>query len=126
MAQYRQKPVVIKAVQYTGNNLDEILQFGGEDIEDFGGQVRARTKDGTMEVAPKSWVIRDITGKHYPCPDEVFQQTYELFEPTDLADKVPEAEPVPEPVKAKEKAPPVQQKARPTPPPMKKLKKSTR
>lgn len=35
------------------------------------------TPDGTMHAALDDWIIKDMTGKFFPCRDDIFHQIYE-------------------------------------------------
>ncbi len=76
---YRKKPVVIRAIQYTGDNMDEIMLFiGARNLQD--GQVREltiETPEGNMKVRPGDYVIRGVKGELYPCKPDIFHATYE-------------------------------------------------
>ena len=81
--QYRKKPVVIQAIQFTGDNAKEIFEW----IESFDPTLPAgvstrkelviETLEGSM-IAPPGWfIIRGVIGEFYPCDPDVFAQTYE-------------------------------------------------
>ncbi len=84
MAKYRKKPIVIEAMQYTGSNLSEVLDFinahsktnrshyiGGE------GRLCVKTPEGNMRASFDDWVIIGIGGEVYPCKPDIFKATYE-------------------------------------------------
>jgi hypothetical protein len=75
---FRKKPVEIEAVQYTGENLNEILQFVGR--LKTGPGCRIETLEGTMEASPGDWIIKGVKGEFYPCKPEIFLATYEPVE----------------------------------------------
>lgn len=93
---YRKKPVVIDAIQWTGENLREVIDFTGKHPkwsewfatwEDYEARVRADggifkiiTLEGTMEATPGDWIIRGVKGEHYPCKPDIFAATYEPAE----------------------------------------------
>lgn len=72
---FRKKPVHIEAVQYTGDNLADILKFVGK--VKTGGGCRIETLEGTMEAMPGDWIIRGVKGEFYPCKPDIFTATYE-------------------------------------------------
>lgn len=87
MAKFCKKPVVIEAVQWSGSNWHEILDFvvsqGGAIHtvqEDHEFVVKVKTLEGEMTGRPTDWIIRGIAGEFYPCRDEIFQETYEEVE----------------------------------------------
>jgi hypothetical protein len=94
-ARYRTKPVVKEAIQWTGENLAEVLTFTGKhpkwdewfsSFEHYEAHVRndrqvfkIKTLEGTMEASPGDWIIRGLTvGQCYPCRPDIFAATYEL------------------------------------------------
>ncbi|MFN7882121.1 MAG: hypothetical protein ACK5PF_03780 [bacterium] len=93
-ARYRTKPVVKEAIQWTGENLAEVLTFTGKhpkwdewfsSFEHYEAHVRndrqvfkIKTLEGTMEASPGDWIIRGLTvGQCYPCKPDIFAATYE-------------------------------------------------
>ena len=93
---YRKKPVVIEALQWTGENLHEVISFTGkhprfnewfEDWKDYANRVKADgdvfkilTLEGTMSANPGDWIIKGIKGEFYPCKPDIFAATYEVAE----------------------------------------------
>ena len=47
---YRKKPVVVKAIQYTGRNANEIKAFAGYCIADYKTYLEISTLEGVMRV----------------------------------------------------------------------------
>lgn len=87
---YKKKPVVIEAIQWIGNNLEEIKNFVGEqleyDIEDSAWQVgksaphvtvKIKTLEGVMEARKGDYIIKGVNGEFYPCKPDVFEKTYD-------------------------------------------------
>jgi hypothetical protein len=86
--QYRKRPVVVEAVQFTGDNRSEIIQWildnegtarwhGGEEYDDGNERIYIDTLEGTMILCLWSWAIRGVEGEFYPCADSIFKATYE-------------------------------------------------
>ncbi|MDK8874360.1 hypothetical protein [Paracoccus sp. SSJ] len=89
---YTKKPVTVEAIQYTGANLREVLDFTGKhprwgewfkSFEDYEAHVcsdrgvfKILTLEGTMEALPGDWIIRGVKGEHYPCKPDIFAATY--------------------------------------------------
>lgn len=79
---FTKKPVTITAIQWTGDNLKEVLDFTGkhpkwgEWFSDFaayaahvksdGNVFKILTLEGTMKALPGDWIIRGVNGEHYP------------------------------------------------------------
>ncbi len=76
MAKYRKKPVVIEAIQFTGN-FDEIEAFVGGDAEFRDGKLLVATLEGPLWASPEDWIIKGVKGEFYPCKPDIFEQTYE-------------------------------------------------
>jgi hypothetical protein len=90
---YKKKPVDIEAIQYTGDNLKQIIDFTGKhpnfdkwfsSFEEYRTHVRNDrnvfkifTLEGVMEASPGDYIIKGIHGEFYPCKPEIFLKTYE-------------------------------------------------
>ena len=97
MTQFRKKPVVINAVQWTGRNLREVIAFtdGPPDTrtthaamawDDYCSLVEREglkifTLEGKMSAAIGDWIIKGVKGEHYPCKPDIFAATYEAAAP---------------------------------------------
>lgn len=80
MARYRRRPVVIDAVQFTGDNFDEIASLGAdwETYEaEFADFILIETVAGDLRADVGDWVVKDSSGELYPCKPDVFAETYE-------------------------------------------------
>lgn len=94
---YRKKPVVIEAVQYTGNG-----NFTNHSLPDwiwaaFRTQVLKSTNgndpliivtmEGELTVSPNDFIIQGIQGELYPCKPDIFEKTYEPVTEEDSSKK---------------------------------------
>jgi hypothetical protein len=85
MPEYRKRPVVIEAKQWTGENLREIIAFTGRFIsswEEFAADVardglKIYTLEGVHLANVGDWIIRGVKGEYYPCKPDIFEATYE-------------------------------------------------
>ena len=78
MKKYRKKPVVIEAVQFTGNNVDEILEFAKDSFNNPStSEIVIPTLEGNMMVSIGDYVIKGVNGEFYPCKSDIFDKTYE-------------------------------------------------
>ena len=79
MMQYRKKPVVIEAIQYTGTlaNMAELCGFMGDDTYVNDGKLEIDTLEGTMTASRGDYIIKGVRGEFYPCKPDIFEQTYE-------------------------------------------------
>ena len=81
MAKYRKKPVIIEAIQWTGENELEIVNFVGESLREIKNKiVKIDTLEGTMNASVGDWIIKGIRNEFYPCKPDVFEKTYEFVE----------------------------------------------
>lgn len=87
MAKYRKKPVVVEAVQWTGGNPYEIVDFAGdsvrhytEDFFDVAVTLDIETLEGVMTASPGDYIIKGVNGEFYPCKPDIFEKTYERVE----------------------------------------------
>ena len=80
---YRKKPVVVEALQFTGDNHEEILSFGNETFKQPFYSKTAKgfknpiividTLEGQMKITKGDFVIKDIKGEYYLCKEEIFK-----------------------------------------------------
>lgn len=89
-AKFRKKPVVIEAIQYTGDNASEVTGFvnhaagflevepedRGDDF-DIAAEVWDKLHSTWVGVKVGQWIIKGIQGEFYPCDADVFESTYE-------------------------------------------------
>lgn len=92
--QYRKKPVVIDAIQWTGGNLADVIEFTDGYRPDIKGThaamkweeyrdlverdgLKIYTLEGKMSASVGDWIIQGVKGELYPCKPDIFAQTYE-------------------------------------------------
>ena len=91
---YRKKPVVIDAVQWTGQNHREMFDFLTSDTfvnetmsvdgnhfyidhSRIDGGLIIKTMEGEHIATIGDYIIKGVKGEYYPCKEDVFYQTYE-------------------------------------------------
>ena len=91
---YRKKPVVVKAVEWTGDNLEEVIEFSdGRDPKTGADHVgmpweeyqhlvqkdglKIYTLEGTMLADVGDFIIRGVQREFYPCKPDIFKASYE-------------------------------------------------
>lgn len=77
---YRKKPVIVEAVIWTGNNIDEIKELAKSAVEHIifvNNNLYIETLEGNMHVSVGDYVIKGVQGEFYPCKPDIFKQTYE-------------------------------------------------
>lgn len=82
MRKYVKKPVVVEAVQWTGDNRREIfdfcsLSYFNTDFETGDLKLMIQTLEGTMEASVGDYIIKGIKGEFYPCKSDIFALTYD-------------------------------------------------
>lgn len=98
---FRKKPVVVEAIQFTGQNLKDVYLFMGQKCEPSSGDIRYwwahvdqvcaegltiyTLEDGTDGRAKHvasvgDYIIKGVKGEFYPCKPDIFTQTYESAE----------------------------------------------
>ena len=78
MARYKTKPCEIEAIQWTGENLIELLDWGQgnilwNDVDDL----FIDTLEGRMKANINDYIIKGLRGEFYPCKPDVFEKKYE-------------------------------------------------
>lgn len=82
---FRKKPVVIEAVQFTGDNCIQILSWMGIPESDNPELHTTdcpviHTLEGDLVAETGDWIIKGVKGEFYPCKPDIFTATYELAE----------------------------------------------
>jgi Holliday junction resolvase RusA-like endonuclease len=74
------KPIEIEAVQWLGNNREEIENFIGDYLDGFIkpdlSQFMINTLDGKTIASLNDWIIKGIQGEFYPCKPDIFEWSY--------------------------------------------------
>jgi hypothetical protein len=82
VGRFRKRPVVIEAIRWTGDNVEELWDtFGAGEIygpSDLDPNLRIDTLEGVMVASVGDWIIRGVRGELYPCKPDIFEATYEL------------------------------------------------
>lgn len=80
---FKKKPVIIEAIQWTGNNIEEIERFAPRIItvnKNQADELCIDTLEGVMTASKEDWIIRGVQGEYYPCKPDIFEETYEAVE----------------------------------------------
>jgi hypothetical protein len=95
VAQFRKRAVVIEAIQWTGDNFEELRAFAGPDVEllpylDPPGpdKISIRTMaNGWVPSPVGEWLMKGVSGEFYPCADSVFRASYDAATETTETDR---------------------------------------
>ena len=79
---YVKKPIEIEALQYTGENLEECIEFMGNNFDtvrydSVSETLKINTLEGVMTCSLNDYIIKGIRGEFYPCKPDIFKKTYE-------------------------------------------------
>jgi hypothetical protein len=83
---FRKKPVVIDAIQWKGENWNEVCDFipvpeiAYGRIENSEMLIEIKTLEGVMTTRINDWIIKGVNGEFYPCKPDIFEKTYEAVE----------------------------------------------
>jgi hypothetical protein len=81
---YRKKPVEVEAIQWNGDNFQEIKAFAGDCVFLEDNELVIKTledgKSGKAKhiAAVKDFIIKGVQGEFYFCKPDIFSQTYEF------------------------------------------------
>jgi len=88
---FRKKPVVIEAIQWTGDNLEDIIKFTGLHhsalkwtwvkthmalIQQQEG-LKIFTLEGSYMATIGDYIVKGVKGEFYPCKPDIFEETYD-------------------------------------------------
>ncbi len=77
---YRRKPIVIEAIQWTGDNTNEVLGFGKGKIKYrrfIDEELYVKTLEGELRASKGDYIIKGVRGEFYPCKPDIFEKIYE-------------------------------------------------
>ena len=76
---YRKKPVVVEAVQWTGENHAEMCEFIDQEVFEIKPKegLIIHTLEGNHHASPGDYIIKGVNGEFYPCKPDIFAKTYE-------------------------------------------------
>ena len=82
--QYRKKPVVIEAWQFTDENKDQVYHTLRDQqmniqpsFRDGKVSLLIPTLEGEMIASLGDYIIKGVNGEFYPCKPDIFAKTYE-------------------------------------------------
>lgn len=80
---YKKLPVIVEAVQFNGENFEEIITFTGDRKNPYNPRTRQmfiRTREGEMTANEGDYIIKGIAGEFSICRSDLFPLSYELVE----------------------------------------------
>lgn len=84
--QFRKKPVVIEAIQFTDESKDRCFNFVRcncypQHDEKGAPVLKIQTLEGDMIASIGDYIIKGVKGEFYPCKPDIFLATYDKVEP---------------------------------------------
>lgn len=79
VAKYTKKPVTIEALQWTGENITDVIAFCNVCYMkpiDGKEQLQISTLEGSMTASVGDYIIKGVKGEFYPCKPDIFELTY--------------------------------------------------
>ena len=77
---YRKKPILIRAIKWTGDNFGDIDGFVGDCCSYIDGRLLIHTLEGDHTAAVGDYIIKGVKNEFYPCKPDIFWMTYESYE----------------------------------------------
>lgn len=82
MHKYTKKPVEIEALQWTGDNRDEVWKFCSmayfnTDVATGDLSLMIQTLEGSMQASIGDYIIKGVKDEFYPCKPDIFDMTYD-------------------------------------------------
>lgn len=80
------KPVKVQAVQWTGDNYEELADFIGHvrSVYHLNDEyVIIETLEGCCCLRNGDWIICEVNGEIYLCESDIFEKTYEEVKTND-------------------------------------------
>lgn len=75
---YKTRPCEIEAIQWTGKNIIELLDWGqGKILWNDVDDLFIDTLEGRMQASINDYIIKGLRGEFYPCKPDVFEKKYE-------------------------------------------------
>lgn len=80
---FRKKPIIIEAIQFTGDNGEEIQEWtncAARLLASHTPLIIITTLEGDHQARTGDWIIKGVKGEYYPCKPDIFELTYEATE----------------------------------------------
>ena len=85
---YVKKQVVIQAIVWNGNNVEELDSFmdsSGYHFDDGDFDLYIETLEGDHKANKGDYIIKGVKGEFYPCKPDIFEMTYEEVQKCECA-----------------------------------------
>lgn len=77
----QKKPIIVEAIEYTGDNKREIIDFtnGLALTNTCYDHLTIPTLEGDHNCSVGDYVIKGVKGEFYPCKPDIFLATYDVL-----------------------------------------------
>ncbi|OEC02128.1 hypothetical protein GY31_09275 [Lysinibacillus sphaericus] len=89
---YRKKPVIVEAIQWKGDNWNEIDEWGCACAQTQDDEIWIPTSEGIIKASVGDYVIKGVQGEFYSCKQSVFVANYEEADKPSLLVKMEPSE----------------------------------
>lgn len=86
-SKYIKKPVEIEAIQWTGDNIEDIKEFCNQ-CTLSNDELIIFTLEGKMIASINDYIIKGVKGEFYPCKPDIFKTTYDEVKETTFIDRL--------------------------------------
>ena len=76
---YVKRLIPIEALEWTGENFDQIYKWAGQDVGFVDEIIFVDTLEGRMSAKVGDYLIKGIRGELYFCDKEIFEESYEEY-----------------------------------------------
>ena len=73
---YTKRKIEVEAVQWNGDNREEIFDFARDAAYMSNDSMMIRTLEGDVTAAIGDYIIKGVKGELYPCKPDIFRETY--------------------------------------------------
>lgn len=82
ISKYVKRPIIVEAIQYNGDNFEELANFSNNKVFVEDGWLYCMTLEGNMKAKNKAgdYLIKGIQGEFYICEKDIFEKTYMTLE----------------------------------------------
>ena len=78
--QFVKKPIIVEAIQWTGENEHEVMKFVGSHCclvdKSNGKALIINTLEGDHYASVNDWIVKGVKGEFYPVKPDIMEQTY--------------------------------------------------
>lgn len=80
---YVKRPIVYRAIQWTGKNLEAIRGFVGGDVQSLQGILYVKNGNGRLPVESSQWIVDEELGVFSIYTNDQFEHYFEPIDPNE-------------------------------------------